>query len=146
MQRFSRLAVSLALSISGGVLLAGPASRAATLACDADNGGLTLPAGFCALVVATDLGPARHMAVAANGDVFVALRTRGEAAGIVGLRDADGDGRMEIQEKFGKGGTGIAIRNGYLYLATTTSVERYKMTEGQLKPATTSEVVVSELP
>src|SRR5262245_48910994 len=146
MRRLIRLSVSLVLSVSCTWLLAGPASRAATLACDPDNGGLKLPAGFCALVVATDLGPARHMAVAANGDVYVALRTRGDAVGIVGLRDADGDGKMEIVEKFGRGGTGIAIRSGYLYLATTTSVERYKMTDGQLKPAETSEVIVSELP
>ena len=54
--------------------------------------------------------------------------------------------QMEIVEKFGKGGTGIAIHNGFLYLATTTSVERYKMAGGQLKPAATSEIIVSELP
>src|SRR5947209_7183509 len=46
--------------------------------CDADNAGITLPPGFCALVVA-DLAengqpaPARHMAVMPNGDVFVAI-------------------------------------------------------------------------
>jgi hypothetical protein len=33
-------------------------------ACDASNGGITLPAGFCALLVADNLGPARHLAVA----------------------------------------------------------------------------------
>ena len=46
--------------------------------CDTDNGGLTLPSGFCAVVVydaKTATGaPARlrHIAVAPNGDVFVA--------------------------------------------------------------------------
>jgi hypothetical protein len=45
--------------------------------CDPDNGGLKLPAGFCALVVADNLGVARHMAVAPNGDLYVALQTGG---------------------------------------------------------------------
>ncbi|MGD8360351.1 MAG: hypothetical protein PVJ04_02885, partial [Gemmatimonadota bacterium] len=42
--------------------------------CDPGNGGLTLPDGFCASVVVDSLGPARHLAVAPNGDIFVALR------------------------------------------------------------------------
>src|SRR3954470_20316050 len=42
-------------------------------ACDAGNGGLTLPAGFCATVFADVEGGPRHIAVAPNGDVFVAL-------------------------------------------------------------------------
>ena len=32
--------------------------------CDQDNGGLTLPAGFCAAVFADNLGRARHLTVA----------------------------------------------------------------------------------
>ena len=42
-------------------------SKAATT--DQTNGGITLPAGFSATVFADDLGPARHIAVNANGDV-----------------------------------------------------------------------------
>ena len=45
--------------------------------CDPDNGGIKLPAGFCALVVADNLGPARHMTVAPNGDLVAALKTSG---------------------------------------------------------------------
>ncbi len=121
--------------------------------CDPDNGGLKLPAGFCALVVADNLGQARHMTVGANGDLYVALQTRGgrgqapTGGGAVALRDADGDGRFEIKEPFGAGSTtGIALRNGYLYLAHPTTVERFKMTTGQLKPAGEAEVVVTGLP
>ena len=45
---------------------------------------------------------------------------------------------MDVTEKFGeKSSTGIGLRNGYLYVATTTSVERYKMTPGELKPSRT---------
>ena len=93
-------------------------------ACDPDNGGITLPAGFCALVVADNLGAARHMAVAANGDLYVALMTSGgrgqpqTGGGAVALRDANKDGKFEVVERFGSGSTtGIALRNGYVYLA-----------------------------
>ena len=115
-------------------------------ACDPDNGGLKLPAGFCALVVATDLGTARHLAVASNGDLYVSLQ-RGGAA-VVALHDANGDGRYEVKERFGSsaGATGITLRNGYLWYATPTTIERYKMTPGQLKPSGAAEVIVTGLP
>ena len=45
-----------------------------TVECDPDNAGLTLPDGFCALLFASDVTGARHIEVAGNGDVFVALR------------------------------------------------------------------------
>jgi glucose/arabinose dehydrogenase len=125
-----------------------PSGRAAAPACDPDNGGITLPAGFCAIVVADALGPARHLAVAPNGDVFVSLENgRGQKGGIVALRDTDGDGRADVKARFGdEGATGIALRNGYLYFATTTSVERYKMAPGELKPAAAAEKIVVALP
>ena len=43
--------------------------------CDPDNGGLTLPPGFCAGVIADDLGVARNLVVASNGDIFVSVRS-----------------------------------------------------------------------
>ena len=42
--------------------------------CDVDNGGITLPSGFCAVVAADGIGVGRQMAAAANGDLFVAAR------------------------------------------------------------------------
>jgi glucose/arabinose dehydrogenase len=117
-------------------------------ACDPDNGGIKLPDGFCALVVADNVGPARHLTVAPNGDLFVALEdSRGKPGGIVALHDKDGDGKMDATERFGtEGGTGITIRKDYLYFATTTSVVRYKMRAGELKPAGAPEVIVGDLP
>jgi hypothetical protein len=35
--------------------------RAAAQACPGDNGGITLPAGFCATVFADNIGHARHL-------------------------------------------------------------------------------------
>ena len=39
-------------------------------ACPGDNGGISLPPGFCATVFADDLGHVRHLAVAPNGVVY----------------------------------------------------------------------------
>jgi glucose/arabinose dehydrogenase len=130
--------------------LAGLSSAlAATPACDSDNGGIQLPPGFCAIVVAEGLGIARHVVVAPNGDLYVALMGAGRkvAGGAIGLRDTDGDGRYETRVPITTGSsTGVALRNGYLYVAKTTSIERYKLTAGELKPASGPEMVVSQLP
>jgi glucose/arabinose dehydrogenase len=126
--------------------LIGNLGAAAPPACDPDNGGIKLPAGFCAFVAADGIGAARHLVVAPNGDVYVAIMGRSKG-GVVALRDKDGDGRLETKESFGEASsTGIDLHNGYLYVATTTSVERYKMAPGELKPAAAAEIVVSGLP
>jgi glucose/arabinose dehydrogenase len=123
------------------------------IACDPDNGGITLPQGFCAVVVATDVGTARHMAVAANGDLYVATQSRGgrgtpeTGGGVVALRDTNGDGKFDMREQIGTGSTtGVALRNGYLYLAHPKTIERFKMTTGQLKPTGEAEIVAKDLP
>src|SRR5262250_462893 len=100
-----------------------------------------------ALALGVCLGTARHMAVSLNGDLYVALQANGAEGGVVALRDADGDGRYEVKEKIGQDSvTGVALHNGYLYLAKFHSVERYRMTPGELKPAGPPEIVVSGLP
>src|ERR1051326_100661 len=92
------------------------AYAAAPPACDRDNGGIKLPAGFCAVVVADNIGTARHLTVAANGDIFVALQRPRDGGAIVAMRDTNSDGKVDVTERFGAaGGTGIALRNGYLY-------------------------------
>jgi len=139
------------------VLAAAPAVIAqgtAAPACDPDNGGLTLPAGFCASVIADDLGAARNLVVMPNGDVYVSIRSGRREPGqpmqpgyLMALRDTDGDGKMDQRERFGaSGATGIVHRNGYLYVATPASIERFKLTPGQLLPAGPAEVVVGGFP
>ncbi len=144
-QLLNRMLTAAGIATLAAAALSG---RAAAPACDAGNGGITLPPGFCAVVVADGLGAARHLTVAPNGDVFVSLEnSRGQKGGIVALRDTDGDGRADQKERFGdEGATGIALRNGYLYFATTTSVERYKIGAGELKPAGAAEKVVADFP
>jgi len=133
--------VLAAAALSAAPLMAAPA-------CDADNGGITLPAGFCAQVVADNLGSLRHITVAANGDTYIATKpVGGKGGGIIALRDANNDGKFEIKEAFADGDlTGIGIRNGYLYAAGFNTVRRWKMTAGTLKPTGAAEVVVDGLP
>lgn len=148
---------SLTLLATGGILittLALQARQTPAPGCDPGNGGLTLPAGFCAQVVADDLGAARNLAVAANGDVYVSIRTGVRVPGqpmqpgyLMALRDTNGDGTLDRRERFGTvGATGLVLRNGYLYFATPRSVERFKLTPGELVPAGPAEVVVGDFP
>ncbi|CAN5623448.1 sorbosone dehydrogenase family protein [soil metagenome] len=118
-------------------------------ACAPDNGGLTLPTGFCAAVVHEGVGPARHISVTPDGRVYVALRdVRGETGGIVGLRDTDGDGILDEMVRFGdRGGTGIAVRGEYLYFAPNTAVVRYRLpADGALEPQGSPETIVDGFP
>jgi glucose/arabinose dehydrogenase len=116
--------------------------------CDADNGGLTLPSGFCAAIVADGLGPARHLTVAPNGDLFVELHAPDATPSIVALRDTDGDGRFDQQERFGEGlsGTAIAWHNNYLYVGADTQLVRFQMDGVSLRPISAAEVIVGGLP
>ncbi len=136
--------ITAAIAASSVLVLAQSGTRLPT--CDPTNGGLTLPEGFCAVVAAEKLGIGRHMAVAANGDLFVSLRNPNPTtrAGIVALRDANGDGVFDVQEKFGdNGGTGLALRNGFLYHAQDTAIVRYPIKAGELKPSGPAEVVAT---
>jgi glucose/arabinose dehydrogenase len=123
---------------------------AAALACDADNGGITLPPGFCAVVVADRVGLARHVAVRPNGDVYVALRRAPDGSdngGIVGLRDTDGNGKADRIERFGTlGGTGIHWYKGALYFAADDRVLRYTLPKSGLRPTAAPATIVSGLP
>src|SRR5512134_403055 len=123
-----------------------PPSRPYTVQCDPDDGGLHLPEGVCAVVVARDLGAARQVAGAANGDVFVAVGGR-TGGGVVALRDTTGDGRADVTRRFGDAsGNGIALHGGFLWFAPNDRVVRWPWAEGQLEPAGDPEVVVRDLP
>jgi glucose/arabinose dehydrogenase len=95
------------------------------------------------------VGAARHIAVAPNGDVYVAIRDReDQPGGIVGLRDNNNDSRLDRTVRFGPGGgTGIAVQNGFLYFAPNTAVVRYRLSDTvDLEPRGPADTVVSGLP
>jgi glucose/arabinose dehydrogenase len=97
----------------------------------ADSTKLVLPAGFKATVFYENLGRARHIAVAPNGDVYVKLEKLKDGNGIYRITDANKDGLADNATGFGNYiGTGMAIKNGYLYASSDDGVYRYKMDNG----------------
>ena len=128
------------------VLAALAAGRAPPL-CAPDNGGLDLPDGFCASVVASDVGDVRHLAVAPGGDLYAATSGGLLRGGVAAFRDRDGDGTMDERGSFGpRGGNDVGVHDGYLYLALERSVVRWRLTPGKLEPAGDPETIVSGLP
>jgi glucose/arabinose dehydrogenase len=96
---------------------------------------LKLPAGFKAMTVVEDMGVTRHLVVAPNGVIFVKLSDPKKLKnggtpkeGVYRLEDTNGDGKPDKITNFGDyPGTGVAIKNGYLYASSNTDVYRYKM-------------------
>lgn len=122
-----------------------PSAKAALPTPDPDNGGIILPDGFRALVVADKLGPLRFITVATNGDIYI-KRTR---RGVYSLHDSTGNGRADVIHtncnEIGSG-TGVAIHNGWLYVSSDDAVYRYKLVPGQLDPVGPPEAIVTGLP
>ncbi len=95
---------------------------------NADNSGLKLPEGFSAIKAADGLGEARHIAVTKSGDIYVKLSRLKNGKGIYFLHDNNGDGKADVTTGFGTfTGTGIGIKNGYLYASSDEEVYRYKL-------------------
>src|SRR5256885_15189596 len=132
-RRFLYAGLILGLVLATGAFLARQAKPATTKqVCADDNGGITLPTGFCATVFADNIGHARHLVVAPNGVVYVNTwsgRYYGNdtppAGGfLVALQDTNGDGRADVPIRFGDrvatgraGGAGLAFYSGAPYAA-----------------------------
>jgi glucose/arabinose dehydrogenase len=127
--------------------------RAALPVPDPDDGAITLPPGFRALVVADNLvthrkignnsDKLRFLTIATNGDIYA----KSYFDGIFALRDTNGDGRADVIQEFSSGpGTCVALHDGWLYYSTRTGVYRYKYTPGELVPSGEPETIVSSLP
>ena len=157
--RFRFVDTPLRLAILTAVLAAcsdDPTAPGEDIQCSANNGGITLPSGFCAVVVSdvVSSGAAarlRHVAVTPNGDIFVAINSPGnnnQPFGVIGLRDVDGDGTADEETRFSPdlGGSGMAWGQGSLYLGANDRVVRFPLPDGQLSPTSAGEIVVSGLP
>ncbi len=116
--------------------------------CDEDNGGLILPDGFCALVVADHISLLRHISVARNGDIFGSrLNRRLGLGGLVAIRDNDDDGKADVIQEFGdQPGLGIAVNEGYVYFGSDTQILRYTLSPDSLTPTDPPEVIVDNFP
>lgn len=128
-------------------LLGSCSGKKENIAFDADNGGLFLPDGFGVVVVVDSLGPARHLAIKNNGDIYVKLKITSENPGSVALRDINGDGKADVIEHFGKYlndgifATGMRIHDNYLYYSTEKVVYRQKLND-ELVPTSKQEIVL----
>jgi glucose/arabinose dehydrogenase/mono/diheme cytochrome c family protein len=130
-------------------------------ACQNDDSGLKLPAGFCATIFADGIGHARHMVVAPNGVVYVDTWS-GEYYGndkpheggfLVALQDKAGVGKADVNERFGEtvqsggaGGTGIGLYKGSIYAEINDRIVRYALTTGSIVPKDAPVTIVSGLP
>lgn len=145
--------------------IASNTQTASTSACAGDNGGITLPPGFCATVFADTIGHVRHIVVATNGDVYVNTWSGPYYSGpthsggfLVALRDTNNDGKADIVKRFGPdaqqqngGGTGIGLYKGALYAEEGNTSEkrivRYEISTASMTPKSpTSETIVGGLP
>jgi glucose/arabinose dehydrogenase/mono/diheme cytochrome c family protein len=89
-------------------------------------GGLKLPAGFSSVVVAENLGRTRHLVVTPQADIYVRLARPVKGKGTLLLHETAG--KADVVYGFGDAtGTGIVLRDGYLYTASNTEVFRYKL-------------------
>ncbi|MBB2147942.1 PQQ-dependent sugar dehydrogenase [Pedobacter gandavensis] len=115
---------------------------------DADNAGLKLPVGFGANKVADNLGKARHIVITKDGSIYIKLMKVVDGKGILFLQDKDKDGKYEVQTAFcNYGGTGVTIKNGYLYASSDKEVFRYKLDENEqvIDPANPEKIITGLL-
>ena len=99
---------------------------------DIDNAGLKLPAGFSVRLLADSVGRARHIVTTKQGALYIKLSKLINGKGILRVKDTDSDGKMDDIKSFGNYiGTGITIKDGYLYASSNDEVYRYKLDENE---------------
>src|ERR1043166_7650726 len=109
-----------------------------------DEANLILPKGFKAETVIGSIGNPRHIAVNSNGDVYVKLERLKDGKGIYVLRLTNG--KYEVVKSFGNyGGTGIAIKNGYLYASSNSEIFRYKLVNNEVADPDKPEKIITGL-
>ena len=143
------------------LVAAAPFVSAQTNSCGGDNGGITLPPGFCATIFADNLGHARQMAFGPNGVLYLNTWSGGyyqndkppDGGFLVALKDTKGDGRADLMARFGDGvaqgsagGTGIRIYSGGLFAEQNDKIIRYPLPANGFVPGEQPRVIVSGLP
>ena len=109
--------------------------------------GLVLPSGFVASIIADTLGPLRHLAISKEGGIYVKLNSLKKGVGILYLTDDNKDGVIDHKVGFGNyPGTGIIIKNNFLYASSNSAVYRYALNEkGQILDTAHPQIVVKGL-
>jgi glucose/arabinose dehydrogenase len=105
-----------------------------------------LPPGFSISVYASGVDEARQMALGPNGTLFVGSMNAGNVYAVV---DRDKDNRADEVVTIAKGlnmPSGVAFRNGSLYVAEVWRVTRYDDIESKLKSPPPPVVVNDKFP
>src|SRR6476469_2124438 len=90
---------------------------------------IKVPAGFKAALLAENISNARHIAITSNGLIYVKSGNAKGGKSIFELKRTP-SGKAAVVKTFGNyGGTGIAIKNGYLYASSNTTIYRYKLND-----------------
>jgi glucose/arabinose dehydrogenase len=144
---FILLAATACHSSDSGVSVSSDTGKIVKLTPPKPDVTLTLPSGFTATVFADGLGKARHIAITPNGYIYVKLDGDRNGSTIVRLKDTDGDGIADQEIDFGNfKGTGIGIKNGYLYASSNTEVFRFKLNDnGTVVNAAQPEKIITGL-
>ena len=111
--------------------------------------GLRLPPGFHATVVAESLGPVRHLAIRANGDLYLStpVDKQNRGAGIIALHlDAHHKADQIVHFSKVEGGTGIGFYDGALYASSASAVYRFRFGGDGLLPQQNPEIIVDGMP
>ncbi|MHB0998165.1 MAG: PQQ-dependent sugar dehydrogenase [Armatimonadota bacterium] len=106
---------------------------------------LRLPEGFRVGLFASSLSDPRMMALSPDGRLFV---TESGGGRVTILPDTNGDGRADSHTVYVSGLNqphGIVFHDGYLYIAETNRVIRYRYAAGDNK-APAAQVIVSNIP
>ncbi len=117
-----------------------------TPACAVDLAQIRLPEGFAISHFARDVPNARQMAWGDDGTLFVGSRGAGN---VYALRDEDGDGSAERRWLIAEGlnlPSGIAFRDGSLYVAAVDRVLRYDDIERRLDAPPQPVLLSDQLP
>lgn len=107
---------------------------------------ITLPAGFRIDVYARDVANARQMALGDDGILYVGSRGAGMVYAVI---DADGDFRAETVRIIARGlnlPTGVAYRDGALYVAEVQRVLRFDDIGNHLDTPPKPVVITDQLP
>jgi glucose/arabinose dehydrogenase len=107
---------------------------------------LIVPAGFKVEVFAENVGNARSMALGPQGTVFVGSQYAGNVYAVV---DRDGDHKADQVLTIAKSlrqPNGVAVRNGALYVATTSQILRFDDIEKHLDAPPSPVTVRDNLP
>jgi glucose/arabinose dehydrogenase len=143
---YKKFSIHLLVTFVAAVILAGcMKDKPAETTSPTSDAGLKVPDGFSANIVADDLGKVRHITVTPKGEIYARLG---------GLKDGKGtllltatDGKYAIKSSFGTfGGTGVFLKDGYLYASSDTEVYRFKLDENfQVIDAANAEKIVTGL-